>query len=185
MVTGGHSSADTPAGKKIVSERVAPSLKWITDQFCQSVIFVLYGVGELVRCRGTWMVFDSPGRIWIRTIGLIGSSLAWASNQIYWMGPRKKSWTFEILSASAIELKVKTTDTCLPQLLTPICMLWYSFHICKNRQVVIMAPIKRPLSIKNTSPSQKSTYFCRNKPRADLHFLTACARIFKITGCGC
>jgi hypothetical protein len=29
-----------------------------------------------------------------------------------------------------------------------------------------MAPIKRPLSIKNTYPSQKSTYFCRDKPRA-------------------
>jgi hypothetical protein len=43
--------------------------------------------------------------------------------------------------------------------------MWYSSPICKNCQVVILAPIKRLLSIKNTYPSQKTPIFAVTKPR--------------------
>ena len=51
---------------------------------------------------------------------------------------------------------------------------------------MILAPIKRPLSRENTSPSQKSTvFFCRDIiQKRDQPLFFACARDFKSYWCG-
>ena len=49
----------------------------------------------------------------------------------------------------------------------------------------ILAPIKRPLSRKNTSPSQKRIFFLQgHHPVRDQSLVVACIRVFKIYWCG-
>jgi len=64
--------------------------------------------------------------------------------------------------------------------------LRYAFDILYFQYVGVMAPIKRPLSRENTSPSQKSTvFFCRDIiQKRDKPLFFAYARDFKSFRCG-
>ena len=71
---------------------------------------------------------------------------------------------------ASAEVRINTALTRqLPNVISVIKPeLGFHFHIWNFGQFVILAPIKRPLSIKNTYPSQKSTYFCRNKTQSQI-----------------
>ncbi len=49
---------------------------------------------------------------------------------------------------------------------------------------VLVAPIKRPLARKNTSPSQKMIFLQGHHPERDQSLVVACIRVFKIYWCG-